>query len=271
MILSFTKMHGAGNDFIFALRSAFPEKISAELIRSLCDRHRGIGGDGLILLKRESDFIRMEYFNSDGSPADLCGNGLRCSASYAFRHGMSDGNKTMKFRSGQNELTAEVLDDHGEKIRIELLQTEEFQRFELPGNEVIFKGGVGVPHAVKVVENPEAVNVREEGHRLRFHEAFAPAGANVDFIAFDRTDSRIVVRTYERGVEDETLACGTGCASVGIAAHQFLGFGEKISILCRGGDQIEIEIMKNGDILKGVFLTGPAVAVFDGTIDTERL
>lgn len=271
MRFSFTKMHGAGNDFIFADDSARFWHTDAENIRKICDRHRGIGADGLILLRKEKGDgpIQMDYYNSDGSPASLCGNGLRCAASFAFRNGLSDGKKQMSFLSGGNLLHAEIVDDEGETARVEILCTEPFRPYELSEEETVYKGGAGVPHAVKVVPELklEHLDVDAEGKRLRFHEKFGEAGANTDFISLpDEAGAPVLIRTYERGVEAETLACGTGCASAGMVLHQFFGFPEKVSLLCRGGDRIGIEILKEEGNLKGVFLTGPAKTVFTGEI-----
>ncbi len=273
MNFSFTKMHGAGNDFIFADDSARLWNTDAESIRKICDRHRGIGADGLILLRREKDGdpIRMNYYNRDGSPASLCGNGLRCAASFAFRNGLTGGKKQMSFLSGGNLLQAEIMDENGETARVEIVCTEPFRAYELSPGETVYKGGAGVPHAVKIVPEwkLEHLDVDGEGRRLRLHERFQPEGANVNFISLPVDQGMpVLIRTYERGVEAETLACGTGCASAGMVLHSFFGFPEKVSLLCRGGDRIGIEISKEQGNLKGVFLTGPAKTVFTGEIQS---
>ena len=267
MKMVFTKMHGAGNDFILVDDSELKWSRSPEFIAGICDRHLGVGGDGIIYLRKNDggDVIRMDYYNSDGSGA-VCGNGLRCSASFAYRKGLSGGKKRMVFLAGGNLLSAEVKDDAGASVRTELLVTESFRKYELEGAEIVYKGGAGVPHLIKVVPDAEKVDVRREGRRLRFLEQFQPEGANVDFVSFTEKNRPVVVRTYERGVEEETLACGTGCASVGVVLHSFFDFPRKLSILSRGGDILEIEIIKECNILKGVFLTGPAVTVCEGEL-----
>ena len=249
MKMVFTKMHGAGNDFILVDDSELKWSRSPEFI-----------GDGIIYLRKNDggDVIRMDYYNSDGSGA-VCGNGLRCSASFAYRKGLSGGKKRMVFLAGGNLLSAEVKDDAGASVRTELLVTESFRKYELEGAEIVYKGGAGVPHLIKVVPDAEKVDVRREGRRLRFLEQFQPEGANVDFVSFTEKNRPVVVRTYERGVEEETLACG-------VVLHSFFDFPRKLSILSRGGDILEIEIIKECNILKGVFLTGPAVTVFEGEL-----
>ena len=273
MKMVFTKMHGAGNDFILVDDSELKWSRSPEFIAGICDRHLGVGGDGIIYLRKNDggDVIRMDYYNSDGSGA-VCGNGLRCSASFAYRNGLSGGKREMIFLAGGERLRAEIMDAEGFSVKIELCVTEPFRKYLLPDAGAVYKGDVGVPHLVKVVPDTAAVDVGGEGRRLRFHERFLPDGVNVDFVSLpEKTDSPAAIRTYERGVEDETLACGTGCASAAAVLHQFFGFPEKLSILSRGGDILEIEIIKECNILKGVFLTGPAVTVFTGELTGRNL
>ena len=262
-------MHGAGNDFILVNDPGQEWSRSPRFIAKLCDRHRGIGGDGMIFLREvpEENLIRMDYYNSDGSAAAVCGNGLRCSASFAYRNGLSGGKKKMIFLAGGDRLRSEIMDTEGFSVKIELCVTEPFRKYQLQDAGTVYKGNVGVPHLVKVVPDTNAVNVGGEGRSLRFHKCFLPDGVNVDFVSLpEKTDSPAAIRTYERGVEDETLACGTGCASAAVVLHQFFDFPEKLSILSRGDDVLEIEIIKECNILKGVFLTGPAVTVFDGEL-----
>lgn len=264
----FSKMHGAGNDFILINDPAREWSRSPHFIAKLCDRHRGIGGDGVIFLREipGENLIRMDYYNSDGSAAAVCGNGLRCSASFAYRNGLGGKKKNMTFLAGDNFLRTSIMDDSGDSVKIELLVTEPFRKYELSDFGSVYKGSVGVPHLIKVLSPGETVDVGNDGRRLRFHECFQPDGANVDFVSFPDRKHPVTVRTYERGVEGETLACGTGCASTAVVLHQFFHFPEKVSILSRGGDVLEIEIIKECNILKGVFLTGPAVTVFDGEL-----
>ena len=274
MKMFFSKMHGAGNDFILVDDSSGEWKRSPQRIAEICNRHLGVGGDGMIFLRKtpEDDCIRMDYYNSDGSAAAVCGNGLRCSASFAYRNGLSGGKRKMIFLAGGERLRAEIMDEEGASVKIELCVTEPFRKYRLPDAGTVYKGDVGVPHLVKVVPDTDAVDVGGEGRRLRFHERFLPDGVNVDFVSLpEKTDSPVVIRTYERGVEDETLACGTGCASAAAVLHRFFGFPEKLSILSRGGDILEIEIIKECNILKGVFLTGPAVTVFTGELTGRNL
>ena len=271
MKLFFDKMHGAGNDFIIADNSTghWPDQTS--FIRSLCDRHKGIGGDGLILISRDpnSNELRMRYFNSDGSHAAMCGNGLRCAAAFVYRHRLADGRRKVRLLGDDGIHDTEIINEAGTQVKITLDISEPFRAVKLETGETVYKGTVGVPHAIAVRKDVEQTDVRRDGAFLRYHPQFQPAGVNADFVSFTSPDQSgpVSIRTYERGVEDETLACGTGCASAGVVLHQFCGFGEKVCFLCRGKDHIEVEILKKCSMLKGVFLTGPAEKAFGGEID----
>ncbi|MBQ9336356.1 MAG: diaminopimelate epimerase [Lentisphaeria bacterium] len=269
MDLRFDKLHGAGNDFIIADDAEENWPQDPGFIRAICDRHKGIGGDGLILVRAKPGADpRMVYFNSDGSRAEMCGNGLRCAASFVYRHGLAGGRRCVRLTADDGEHLTEILDEAGTRVKVSLLIAEEFRPVRLENGETVYKGILGVPHAIAVRPDLEAMDVRKEGAHLRYHPAFQPAGVNVDFIGDPSPDrpGPVAIRTYERGVEDETLACGTGCASTAVVLNRFFGFGEKICLLCRGKDHIEVEIPKECSTLKGVFLSGPAEKAFDGKI-----
>lgn len=274
MKLRFDKMHGAGNDFIVADDSDGNWPVRPESIRELCDRHKGVGGDGLILIRKNSvsGLLQMDYFNSDGSSAAMCGNGLRCAASFVYRHRLADGARKVKLHCGDCVHDTEIINEDGTQVRITLDVSEEFHAVTLENGETVYKGTVGVPHVIAIRKDPEKTDIRKEGAYLRFHPQFQPEGANADFLSFGSPDQTgpVLIRTYERGVEDETLACGTGCASAGVVLHRFFGFGPKVCFLCRGKDHIKVEILKNCSILKGVFLTGPAETAFAGEISVEK-
>ena len=273
MDFQFSKMHGAGNDFVVVLcdaagsgECAFRDAPDSERIVKVCDRRTGIGADGLFFLTPlGANRFKMEFYNNDGSRASMCGNGLRCAGLFAGRYAKQ---KELVFETDSGELCASVLEDDGVtgRVRITILQNEPF-RFcgELNGYPV-YSGVAGVPHAVAIVPDVDLVDVDAEGRALRYHEVFVPAGTNVDFIeSLPRADGLFRIRTYERGVEAETPACGTGISSSAIVLHQFLKKNEKVRILSRSNDILEVEILKENSILKGVALTGPAVSVFSGT------
>ena len=275
MHFPFTKMEGAGNDFILSTASA--EEFTPELISRLCHRKFGIGADGIIFVQAlgeegERAILQMRYFNSDGSYAAMCGNGLRCSASFAWKNGLSNGKKKMLFHSGTLTAPAEILDDTGEMVQILLEAGEDFREYREEDGTLLYKGVVGVPHAIIKVSSAELedLDADKRGQKYRFSPLFAPEGANIDFLSFteeERKKGICHIRTYERGVEGETLACGTGCASSGIVLHDFFDFPEKIRMICRCGTEIGIDILKECNILKRVLLTGPAKSIFTGSTE----
>ena len=271
MKLFFDKMHGAGNDFIVADNSSGKWPFQTECIQALCCRHKGIGADGLILISREpgTDELRMRYFNSDGSHAAMCGNGLRCAAAFVYRHRLAGDHRKVRLLGDDGPHDTEIINESGTEVKISLAISEPFQAIKLETGETVYKGTVGVPHAIAIRQDVEQTDVRREGAFLRYHPKFQPGGVNADFVSFlsPGQEKPVMIRTYERGVEDETLACGTGCASAGVVLHQFLGFGEKVCFLCRGKDHIEVEILKKCSMLTGVFLTGPAEKAFAGEIE----
>lgn len=226
---NFTKMHGAGNDFILAFSPDgtvgatvrdLVRKIPGTIV-DLCDRKRGIGADGMIFLSPSADKkdrYRMDFYNCDGSRASMCGNGLRCAALFVKRHGGCSSDEPV-FETDSGVLDTHVFDSSAVgRVRISILLNEPFRDLGMISGYRIFFGVAGVPHAVVPVENTDAVDVDAVGRMLRFHEAFSPAGTNVDFVELHThsPDGCHRIRTYERGVEGETLACGTGITSAGV-------------------------------------------------------
>ncbi len=256
--MKFTKMQGAGNDFIMTSEQ---DMFSKAELAVLCDRKRGIGADGIIFLAKLPDGrIRFDYYNSDGSPAELCGNGLRCAMEFACRAGMAEDSGAV-FATASGDLTAVRLAP--ELVRIHMPDAKPLETKQISGFDCHLTR-IGCPHAVILIRGGlESLDVRKLGHDLRFSPELAPEGANIDFISRESgNDFRI--RTYERGVEDETLACGTGVTAAAVFAMSKFGGEGKKRFFCRGGDTITIEFTEKQDILKGLYLTGPAKAVFHG-------
>lgn len=267
MTLSFTKMNGAGNDFVLLDNRDASVALDKDQIAQVCDRHRGVGADGLLLVEPAENGanFRMRYYNADGGEAEMCGNGARCFARYAKRvSGTTAEEITFETQAGvigascQGDLVRIVMSDpHSHR---------EPQSLDVNGRsmEVHFLN-TGVPHAVAFVEDLENVDVVKDGAALRYHTAFAPKGTNANF-AQVLGPSQISIRTYERGVEGETLACGTGVCASAILHHLRTGDPAPISVKVRGGDTLHVGFEKNGDNFHHVTLTGPADFVFDGTI-----
>ena len=269
-LLKFSKMNGAGNDFVVVDCSESAYIFTADAIRRMCDRRRGIGADGVILLSRSRipgcSQVVMEFFNCDGSRAELCGNGLRCAALFAYEHGLTR-EPSITFATGGGELGAEVI-SRG-TVRIELPLTEDFEKHENVGGFTVFKGVVGVPHAVLRMDDLAHTDILRPGRALRNHRAFAPAGVNVDFLEFGHDFSKpVTIRTYERGVEDETLACGTGIASSARVLAKFFQAPADLTFRTRSGDLVRTHLP--ADDAGRIILTGPAVEVYRGTAPAER-
>ena len=266
MKLAFSKMQGAGNDFVVADGSAGPWPRDTLFIKDICERRMGIGADGLIIVTRNDSGLCMDYYNADGSDAALCGNGLRCAALFARENGLTE-TDYMEFATASGRLSAEITGQNLVRIRMPL--SEPFKKYDIDPEFEIYKGAVGVPHAVIPVKRVDRVDVKLQGRRFRFHKAFLPEGANVDFIELPPTfELPIKIRTYERGVEDETWACGTGAVSSAICARLFLGAPDKMHMLCAGGEILRIELTCGDNIVHDAHLTGPARTSFTGVLET---
>jgi diaminopimelate epimerase len=244
--LTFVKYQGAGNDFILIDDRAL--SFDPAIIPQLCHRKFGIGSDGVILLQHDSsaDF-RMRIFNSDGSEAESCGNGLRCLMRFLVDLGLPKQN----YRIATQERVVRA-SFHGDKIKVEMGEAAQYKRFHIEGHEVHFIN-TGVPHAV-VFGDADFLTLAS---LLRHHKAFQPSGTNVNLARLE-VDGSIYVRTYERGVEGETMACGTGAAAVGVIASQMYQIKNPIRISFSGGE-MEIYV----DQLQ-VAMIGDALKVFEG-------
>ena len=266
-MLRFTKMNGAGNDFVLIDNRLGDLRLAAEQISKICDRHRGVGADGVLVLERAAngaDF-RMRYYNADGGEVEMCGNGARCFARYASR--MAGPAEELTFETPAGVIGATL---QGELVRLNMSEPKDLRvgiTIPLPDRQISAHFlNSGVPHVVVPVDDLEKVDVRGIGSAVRHHELFAPKGTNVNFLK-QREDKKISIRTYERGVEDETLACGTGVvasALVYAALHKIEG---PIDVLVRGGNELQVAFEQAGGQFKNVTLTGPADFVFEGTIE----
>ena len=257
MRMKFYKYQGAGNDFVLVDDRAgtFPSA-DTELVRAMCDRRRGVGADGLILLQNDPQYdFRMVYYNSDGRESTMCGNGGRCIAAFAGALGLGRaGNMVFRAVDGRHE--AKVAD------REICLGMKEIDSVSDEGTYCFLD--TGSPHYVTFVDDVRAVDVRSRGRAIRQDGRFAAmGGTNVNFA--EVKDGKIFLRTYERGVEDETLACGTGAVAVAVAAH-FTGrvSGEEVCLAALGGPlRVSFRAGQDGRYTH-VRLTGGAEKVFDG-------
>lgn len=267
MPLPFLKMQGAGNDFVVLDRREGPragEDFPALVVR-MCDRRRGIGADGVLLLERDRDLdFAMSYFNADGRRADFCGNGARCLARRALDLGLGMGGE-VRFRTDAGVQTARrTADGRGIELHFGHVASP-VQSGPLEAAGRAFRGRcvvAGVPHLVVDVERVEWAPVPEWGTALRHHAKFAPAGTNVDFVA-RLGHSRIAMRTYERGVEAETLACGSGAIASATCAFMD-GATSPVAVLTAGGDELLVLAERDGSGWD-VKLSGSAEIAFEGT------
>ncbi len=268
MVLDFTKMNGAGNDFVLVDNRARKLKLSREQVVRLCDRHRGVGADGLMLLvpsaTGKADWA-WEFYNSDGSTGEMCGNGARCFARFVQKlTGMSSG---LTFETVAGVITALF---QGDRVTVNLTPPGEARLNEqVPlsvGTETIHSINTGVPHAVLFVPDADRAMVDKLGPEIRRHPHFGPKGTNVNFV--QRVGpNHIRVRTFERGVEGETLACGTGVTASALIAARLHGFTSPVRVQVQGGDQLEISFKDQGGAFTDVRLSGPAEFVFEGRIE----
>ncbi len=267
--IRFYKMHGAGNDFVLLdNRDHQISPVDHELIHSLCVRHTGIGADGLMLLDESSqaDF-RLFYFNADGYPAEMCGNGARCAVWFANRLNIAP--QQCRFEIQQQLYEAEILSDLQVKLKMQppqiLLKQEGLTELLTGKFPDMLWLDTGVPHlVVRLTEPPEKIDVAGEGGSLRHHPLVQPDGTNVNFVYPEENDY-LQVRVYERGVEKETLACGTGAVACGIYAAVQLGAFSPVKVEYPGGI-LNVEFKAD---FSEVFLNGPVIPVYEGTLSRE--
>ena len=275
--ISFVKMSGAGNDFILFDKKNYPAlKLNSGIIQKLCDRRNGIGADGIITISDNGkyDFL-MEYFNADGSTGSLCGNGSRCAIKFAKITGRLK-SEEVSFISNGKEYKGKLIND--EKIKFFFNDVEDLKPdISIEAYNQKLKASylnTGSPHVVininDILNNQSSfknigdVPVFEIGKEIRYLKEFAPGGTNVNFIMIK--ENKVYIRTYERGVENETLACGTGAAACAIIASLKYGISPPVNLITRGGDELIVDFMLQDNHVKELALTGPATIVFTGEI-----
>jgi diaminopimelate epimerase len=257
MKLIFNKYQGAGNDFIIINnRDGSFDPANYDLVNRLCDRRFGIGADGLILVSnsREYDY-EMKYYNADGKLGTMCGNGGRCVSHFALKHNIAGSNQRFLASDGEHEALV-----NGGTVSLKMGNVKDYKMVE--NNWFL---DTGSPHYVVFGNNVGEINVYDEGKRLRWSDHFAPGGTNVNFVQVEK--NRLFVRTFERGVEDETMACGTGVTASAIASTltgQLVS--NSIDIKTKGGD-LNVKFEKSGEQFINVWLTGPATFVFEGLVE----
>jgi len=257
MTIAFNKYQGTGNDFIIIdNRNDVFNPEDARLVNNLCNRKFGIGGDGLILIGKSKEYdFEMVYFNSDGFMGTMCGNGGRCAADFAIRSGIAG--KTLRF------IATDGIHDAISEVGLIRLKMNDVNKISTVGGNYFIN--TGSPHYVIFTGGLNNLDVHNEGKKIRWSQDFQPGGTNVNFV--EAEDSGIYVRTFERGVEDETLSCGTGVTASAIASvlsgHFVSG---PINVRTKGGNlRVEFDIVEGQ--IKDIWLTGPATFVFEGKIN----
>ncbi len=259
-ICSFEKFHGSGNDFIIIESSSLQRNLLPGEIKFLCDRRMGIGADGLIFLEAISgaDFS-MRYFNADGNESTLCGNGGRCIAWYAFLHGYAA--KDIRFIALNNIHKARILEST-EDTALVTLNMPDVTDIHVYNNYTTLN--TGSPHYVTFTDNPAGLDVKKLGAEIRYSPLFEKKGINVNFVSL--SGQSLFVRTYERGVEDETLSCGTGVTASALTAaflHRHLQSPLLVQTL---GGKLTVNFEHTAEGFSNIWLEGPAVRVFRGNI-----
>ncbi|MFC1837168.1 diaminopimelate epimerase [Thermodesulfobacteriota bacterium] len=280
--IPFVKMSGTGNDFIIIDHRdpVIAEEDQPDFARIVCRRKFSVGADGLILIETSdtADF-RWQFYNGDGSRAEMCGNGARCAARFAFEKNIAPA--AMRFETVAGEIEAFVLGEGGESVKIRLTAPEDL-RLNMPltvGNEEksLHFINTGVPHTVVLVNDAGNVPVSEWGREIRYHESFQPAGTNANFAQVVKHDT-LKVRTYERGVEGETMACGTGAVASALVLALLEQAIPPVTVITSGGEELTIHFSIKGeennrqlDLDGGIFLEGPARIIYEGQLGPDGL
>lgn len=259
MELCFSKYQGTGNDFIILDGWESEISLTVDQIKFCCDRRFGIGADGLMIMKKHPSYdFEMVYFNSDGQPSSMCGNGARCLVHFAFTKkyiGVST-----KFLAIDGEHSADVLPHNIISLKMNDVSTVEKR------NKDYFLN-TGSPHYISVAENVESLNVVDCGRKVRYNDEFKAVGTNVNFV--EEMGDGIMVRTYERGVEDETLSCGTGVTAAALVAADLFNKEKKeiesVNIKTLGG-LLKVTFKRRNNEMTNIRLIGPATFVYEGTI-----
>lgn len=273
--IEFTKMNGAGNDFILIdhRRPFLRKEEMAAFARAVCERKFSVGADGLILIEEspEADFS-WQFLNGDGSFAEMCGNGARCAARFAHARGIAPAR--LRFMTLAGIIEAEVIDA---SVRLKMTPPTDLRldrTVEIDEEtKSIHSVNTGVPHAVLFTENIAEAPVQAWGRFIRFHPMFQPSGTNVNFVQ-QTTGDTLTVRTYERGVEDETMACGTGAVAAAIVSVLRGMVKPPVKVVTSGREQLTIHLQvsqASPPQLSEVYLEGPANFIYEGRLNVESL
>lgn len=263
MQVHFYKYQGTGNDFVIVdNRSGELDKLTETQVKWLCDRRFGIGGDGLMLLNSHPQYdFEMKYYNSDGRQSSMCGNGGRCLVKFAFDIGLVK--DSYHFIAVDGEHDASVNSDGTVSLKM-----NDVKRINAAGSDYVLN--TGSPHFVQLTEGVMKKDVFKEGRAIRNSEAYREKGINVNFVERQKEGEGIIVRTYERGVEDETFSCGTGVTAAALVCHRNDSGLNEVPVQTLGG-HLRVKYEKRGDSYSNIWLIGPAEKVFEGTVELKEL
>lgn len=257
MFIEFSKYQGTGNDFVMIDNRSASVKLNEKQIAFICDRRFGVGADGLILLEKQADYdFKMVYYNADGKESSMCGNGGRCITQFANDMGI----KKEKYRFLAID-GAHLANIKPGEVQLKMSDVNYIEQ----RNEDVFVLNTGSPHYVKFDTRIQQLDMREAGRKIRYSDEFSEAGINVNFV--EVMDNTLFVRTYERGVEDETLSCGTGVTAAVLSYMLRKGMNEITQAVKTPGGNLQLSAKKKGEIVEDVWLCGAATFVFSGKIE----
>ena len=270
--IPFFKMNGSGNDFIIInnrkniIESTIDMPVE-DFVRKVCSRRESIGADGLILIEKDENYdFRWRFFNNDGSEVEMCGNGSRCAARFAFLNGIVP--LKMKFLTLAGVIEAEITGIN--TVKVQLTKPKNYKEeltlegIDLPASFI----DTGVPHVVYFVKNVDEVDVKEIGAKTRYHEYFKEEGTNANFAEVVNRNT-VKIRTYERGVEDETLACGTGSTAAAVIGVLKGICDSPVAVITRSGKILKVYVYRTGGEIDRVYLEGDAMLTYIGTMIDE--
>ena len=270
--IEFWKMSGSGNDFILIdnRNGDIKDEEMGRLVAGACRRRESVGADGVIFLIRSDRYdFAWRFFNADGGEVDMCGNGARCVSRFAFLKGIAGPKMTFDTLAGP--VSAEVKDRTVKVLMPKPTDlTMDVNLEHQPGWKGVDFIHAGVPHVVVRVAELSDHPVKEQGRAIRYHSLFSPDGTNANFMTMIGTD-RLEIRTYERGVEDETLACGTGAVACALVASVHGMAGPPVKVKTRGGEELKIHFKRKGDSFEDVWLEGGTAIVYQARLHEEAL
>ncbi len=271
--IPFFKMNGSGNDFIIinnrehVVEKNIEETTLREFVRKVCKRRLSIGADGLILIEKDDEYdFSWRFFNNDGGEVEMCGNGSRCAARFAVLNNLAP--LKMRFRTLAGIIEAEITGLRTVKVQLtrpkDYIEEVKLEGIDLPASFI----NTGVPHVVYFVDNVESVDVKELGRKTRYHKRFQPDGTNANFAEIIN-ENNIKLRTYERGVEDETLACGTGATAAALVGMLKGLLKSPVSVQTKSGNILRIYAEIRNGVVEKVYLEGDALLTYIGTMTEE--